>query len=207
MDNATARHRVLSLVIIFLAAHCLLLTANSQEVRRPVPIAAAAGPHNIIWANLSNASVDAGNTLLTSAGSWNNGGSSSESLPNGVAGYVEVTVTNDACACYRMFGLGQTGTGSGYSRIDFAFYMETDNSGGGLLHYSESGSISGVLDTYNVGDVLRVEKDLAGGVTYVKNGTVVWTSSTTAGTTLYANGSTFNSTIHLENLTLSGGFH
>lgn len=201
------KNTFLSLAAIVLAAHCLLLTAHSQEVRRPLPIVAAPGPHDIVWTNLSNATVDTGNTLLTSAGSWNSGGSSSESLPNGVAGYVELTVASDACACYRMFGLGQTGTGTGFSRIDFAFYLETNSSGGGLLHYAESGSISAVLDTYIVGDVLRVEKDVAGAVRYVKNGAVIWTSTSTANTQLYGNGSTFNTTVHLENISLSGGFH
>lgn len=200
------RHTLLLLAAIILASYCSPLAAYSQEVRRPVPIVAAPGPHNVVWANLTNATVDTGNTLLTSAGSWNNGGSSSESLPNGVAGYVELTVASDACNCYRMFGLGQTGTGSGYSRIDFAFYLETNSSGGGLLHYSESASISGAIDTYSIGDVLRVERNDAGVVTYLKNGAVIWTSGSTSSTSLYANGSTFNSSVHLENISLSGGF-
>jgi hypothetical protein len=168
---------------------------------------ATATPHSITWANLTNATVDTGNTLLTSAGSWNNGGSSSESLAIGTAGYIELTVAGDACTCYRMFGLGQTGTGSGYSRINFALYMETNSSGGGLLHYAASGSISGASVSYSVGDVLRVEKDVAGGVSYLKNGIVIWTSATTASTALYVNGSTGNSIVHLENVTVSGGFH
>jgi hypothetical protein len=143
-------------------------------------------------------------------GSWGGGASSSEILSNGVAGYVEVTVTGDESipiSRVRMFGLGTTNTGGGYSRINFAAYLEPTSGGGGDLHYSESGSISGVIGSYVTGDVIRVEKDAGGTVTYKKNGSVWYTSGTTASTDLYANAACGNNSAYTEDLTLSGAFH
>lgn len=184
--------------------------ASSQEVRRPAPIMAAAGPHDIVWANLSNATVDTGNTLLTSAGSWNNGGSSSESLASGVAGYVELTPVGDenpGPSRPRMFGLGPTNVGENYARINFAAYLEPTSGVGGDIHYSSAGSISGVVGTYGTGDTIRIEKTSAGVVTLVRNGIVIHTFSTSASTELYANVTAFSSAVRVENIILSEDFH
>ena len=97
--------------------------------------------------------------------------------------YGWVAAEMDETNTYRMFGLnyGPNG-GSNVGEIDYAIYPFNN---GNVLVY-ESGVNKGIKSTYVTGDVLMVRKN-GTTVEYLKNGTVIYTSltSATAGADMY----------------------
>lgn len=206
------RRTFLALLFALVCLTAFHAPASGQEVRRPVAIVSATGsPHDVVWANLTSATVAGGNQLTMTTGGWGGGASSAELLSNGVAGSVKITVTlageNSPVARQRMIGLGTTNTGGGFSRIEFAVYIQPSTGSGGDIQPSASGSIGAAVDTYTQGDEIEIAKSAGGTVTIKKNGSVVYTFGSTASTDLYANGACFNNTAYLENVTLSAAFH
>jgi hypothetical protein len=182
-------------ILIFVAA------IQAQEIRRNLAIANASGPHNIVWNGIVDSTVGSGNSLVsntTIGGDWTPGASSTESISG--AGYVELTV--GAADHFRIFGVGSTNGGGGYTRIDFAMSLI-----GGTLFVFEGGANVSTIGTYSVGDLLRVERISGGVVKYKVNGVIVYTSGTTNSGNLYANGTVRDVNASLENLILSGDFH
>lgn len=167
--------------------------------------------HDIVWANLTNASVIGGNQLEMSADGWTGGGSSSESLAVSDGGYIANVIVDPQTtpvARQRMFGFGATNIGGGFGRINFAAYLEPPNGASVEIKTSASGAIDGTVRGVAVADdEVRLVVDSFGVVTITLNGDVIYTFGATASGVLYANGACFNNGAALENLRLSGTFH
>lgn len=161
----------------------------------------AAGPHDIVWANLTHLSVVTGNEVTASGGddNWNPGASSTESISGD--GYLEITVVYNASPTNRMFGLGTLNTGGSYPRIDYAIFLFN----GTDIYVFENGNSRGGIGSFTIGDVLRVQKT-GSTVTYKKNGTVIYTSGVSSSTVLYANATVQLNGRTQENITLGPTF-
>jgi len=116
-------------------------------------------------------------TKLSGGNSWNANGFSWQSVDNN--GYMETTVAGTGTN--RMIGLSATDANADWTTIQHAFYL---TSWGALeIRENGSGNLQGGL-TYATGDVLRiaVENNI---VKYYRNGTPVFSSSTTPALPLF----------------------
>jgi RHS repeat-associated protein len=120
-----------------------------------------------------------GGLRKTTAAGWGNAGaSSSQLIPAGADGYVEITVKSTSGN--RLFGLSQKDENAGIDKVDFGILLT-----GGSIQIYERGTNRGAFGPFAVGDVLRVQRIL-GQVTYRKNNTILFTSSTSSATSLVA---------------------
>jgi hypothetical protein len=118
----------------------------------------------------SNMTIVSMNSLSKSQnnGVWDGGAASWNTVSNN--GYFQFTATETTTA--RMAGLSSGYTGSGYTTIQYAFYLVN----GGTLQIYESGANRGSFGTYMTGDVLKiaVENNV---VKYYRNGTLLYVSN------------------------------
>lgn len=137
----------------------------------------------VTWTGFSNTQVSGNDLVKRIDGDntlWNGAAYSEESIPAGADGWLEFVAyeTNKS----RMIGLASSNLGSsGYASIDFAIFLSGDN-----VHIRESGSPV----TYNVAsitpnDIFRIER-IGGRVFYKKNGLIVYTSTKTSSSELFA---------------------
>ena len=135
---------------------------------------------SITWTDVVGLSVD-GNILgkKTGTNGWNAGAASTQSIPAGQDGWVEMTILETNT--HRMFGLSTTNGGPGWGTIGYAVYTNTNSS----LSVYESGSYKGHLNTYMSGDVIRVER-VNGTIYYKKNGVTFLTSTSPSSGSLIA---------------------
>ncbi|MBN8850284.1 MAG: hypothetical protein BGO55_32770 [Sphingobacteriales bacterium 50-39] len=117
----------------------------------------------------TNLLIAGGNGLSKfQGGGWNTGASSWNTVSDN--GYFQFTATETSKS--RMAGLSTTYTGSGYTNVQYAFYLVA----GGSLQIYESGNGRGSFGTYNTGDVLKISVE-NNQVRYYKNGTLLYISS------------------------------
>jgi hypothetical protein len=127
--------------------------------------------------NEVNVSVAGGNVTKNAGGAaWNAGVTSVQSLSG--SGLVEIQVASVSSVAY-MFGLAQINPGGIYTGIDYAIYVINNN-----IQIYELGTFKGNAGGISVNDILQVVVT-GTTVTYVKNGTVVYTSLTSATFPLY----------------------
>lgn len=139
-----------------------------------VQITASQATKSVTWTDTVGIWDARGDGLYRNVGgnAWNAGAYSNEQITGG-RGYVEwVAGETDS---YRMMGLGNNESSASYTDIEFAIYNRIN----GVLSVYESGANMGDFGTYQVGDLFRVEVN-NGVVTYLKNGSVFYTSTRTA---------------------------
>lgn len=125
--------------------------------------------------SLAAALTQSGSTITKSssvAAGWNEGASSAVAINTNSQGIqFSAAQTNG----YIMVGLSTVGTDVtfSYTDIDFAMYPRAD----GSLYVYESGSSRGSVGTYTTSSVFQVRVNSGGSIEYVKDGTVVYTSS------------------------------
>lgn len=177
---------------------------SSGATLRDVSIHSCAGDAScdpvIRWANGRYMSTDGVPTTLVRdavGAGWYAGASSEQAIHCG-QGYVQSTVT--VVAGDRMFGLGlgRGDTNQAYGDIEYAAYLDY----GVLRVYESGGQIAGATETYQVGDVVRVELD-GTTVRYLKNGVAFYTSLVPADTLAsYRLDTSFYDASRLDALTL-----
>ncbi len=129
-------------------------------------------------------------TLQRTAGAgWNKQGYSTlYGIPTGKEGHLDFT--SGPNNRYRMIGLDNNpAANASYTTIDYALYL----AGNSWIHIYENGSNKGSKTTYVSGDRFKIDIDCDGTVTYLRNGTVIYTSATKATNTLYLDSSFYNS--------------
>jgi RHS repeat-associated protein len=138
------------------------------------------GSSAVEWTKLVGVEKSPSGGLRKTAGAgWGNAGaSSSQLIPAGSEGYVEVTVRSTSGN--RVFGLSQKDENAGIDKLDFGILLS-----GGNVQVYERGANRATFGSYAVGDVLRVQRTL-GQITYRKNNVVLFTSSTASATSLVA---------------------
>jgi len=143
-------------------------------------------PQDVDWTSPVNVSVS-GNTITKTSGdsAWNAGAASTQMIEAGTPGYVEATALETDT--YRMFGFSDSNPDSGYVSIDYAIYLQTFAN----LGVYENGAFRGHFGTYAVGDVLRVERT-GTSVTYLKNGSLFYTSLVPSSSTLMMDASIYH---------------
>jgi chitodextrinase len=123
----------------------------------------------IVWTNTAGVSVSGSSLTKTAVAGWGNAGASSTKAIASGDGYAEFTATDTVNA--RMLGLSHMDVDQMYGSIDFALYATNK-----LLQVYERGELKGSFGAYALGDRLRVAVQ-GGVVSYLRNGTVFYTST------------------------------
>jgi len=134
-------------------------------------------------------SYSSGTLQRTSGSGWSQQGYSTlYGIPT--AGEGHLNFTSGPNNRYRMIGLNSDPTSNAsYSSIDYAIYLV----GNKQVYIYENGSSKGYKTGYVSGDQFKINVDCDGKVTYYKNGALIYTSATTANSTLYLDSSFYNS--------------
>ena len=161
---------------------------------------------DIEWTDVVGVTVSGNDLTKPGANSWNAGAASTQIIPAGEDGYIEMTIQETDKP--RMFGLSAVNADASYTSITYAAYATW---GGPRYYVYENGVNLGQKSTYTTGDVFRVER-VGTTIYYKKNGTTVYTStipSTTAliaDVSLYAPGTTIkDAKIYPVEVCTSGG--
>ena len=135
---------------------------------------------DITWINGIGANISGNSITKTASTAWGNAGAASEQvLPANADGWIEMTA--QTTNTNRMWGFSTTSTNNHYNTINYAIYLRI----GGTLTVFENGSNKGNFGTYSIGDKLRVERT-GTAISYKKNGTVIYTSTSSSSTQLIA---------------------
>ncbi len=133
----------------------------------------------VTWGSLVNVTVDG--DVLTKTGTttgWVAGAFSEQSIPAGEDGWLEFVAYETGKS--RMIGLADQNVNVHYNTIDFAFYLN-----GTTVNIRENGIDKGNVGTFIASDVFRIERR-SGKISFLKNGRVVYASTTPSSTALYA---------------------
>lgn len=136
---------------------------------------------SLTWKNVAGMEVT-GNTLIkTASTTWGNaGGVSTQTLAAGTNGWMEVTVPENGWSGYA--GLSSSDVNYSYTNINYAFHIQSyyyaNIRENGAAPPGDPGNISVVP-----GDTLRIERT-GTTVRYYKNGTLLYTSGVSSGTSL-----------------------
>ena len=147
------------------------------------------------WQETTGVSNSGLSVTKTAGPGWNANAESIGSIPGD--GYVEFTTSETNT--HKMGGLTHSVSGSGYATIDYAFYLVAD----GTIDIYEGGTlVNHGFGSYAAGDVFRVQ--VTGGVvTYLKNGSLLYTSPGTPTFPLVFDGSLYSTGATLDNVSLT----
>lgn len=132
------------------------------------------------WQGLVGGTESAGAITKTATTGWNCGARSIESRASGTfarARWVVPAISNIA------FGLSADDPAGSRDAVDYCINLVTNGSADSVIY--ENGVSKLASQTFSTGDVLDVEVSTGNTVTYYKNGTLLYTSLTSAATTLY----------------------
>lgn len=130
---------------------------------------------------------------------WNQQGYSTlYGIPAGKEGHLNFTTLTKK---HLMIGLNSDPTKDAvYSSIDYAFYLVSD----GRVNIYENGSYRAISSVnYTSGDNLEIKVDCDGVVTYHKNGSLIYTSTTKTSQTLYLDSSFYQNASEVSNLKIT----
>jgi hypothetical protein len=148
------------------------------------------------WQNAAGVTKSGQNLTKVGANAWNAGASTAASLSGD--GYTEFTTAESNTS--KMAGLSNGDSDKTYVDIDYAIYLKDD----GNVRVYEKGTWKANTGTYVAGDVFRVQ--VTGSVvTYLKNGTLMYTSSVAPTSPLLADTSLFTTGATLQSVVLSSG--
>lgn len=136
----------------------------------------------------SQMAYSSGTLQRTSGAGWNQQGYSTlYGIPTGKEGHLNFT--SGPNNRYRMIGLNSDpATNASYTSIDYALYLV----GNKRIYIYENGRSRGNKTNYASGDQFKINVDCDGTVTYLKNGSVIYTSATKANNILYFDSSFYN---------------
>jgi hypothetical protein len=161
----------------------------NQGTWRPMPATERA----LNWTSV-NTSVTGNNLTRTGSSGWNASAATKQYLSG--SGYVQFTAP--AANANLMAGLTHAVTDNSFDTIDFAIYL-----GAGFLYFYEQGAQVGPSFSYSAGDTFTVQAT-ANQISYLKNGTVLYTSTKTATSPLYFDASIWSSGGQLSNVMMVG---
>lgn len=153
---------------------------------------------NVVWKDPVNVTISGNSLTKTNYTSWSGDAISTVTISANTDAYVETTAQEGTTA--RMFGFSDANTDSGYTSIDYAFYLYWSNQ----IYVYESGAQIGNFGTYNTGDVVRVQRT-NGVITYSKNGVVFYTSTLLSTTQIIVDTSLYNVGSTISNAVLGIG--
>ena len=129
--------------------------------------------------------------------SWDTYAASNEIITG--SGSVSATVAENDTD--RVIGLSAKDGTDNASGVDFAIYLDDS----GRLFVSESGRlVAGVRESYNSGDVVKVER-LGAKICYSLNGELIYTSEQVSSGDLYADAALFTAGATLNNIVIDDG--
>ncbi|MEX0273218.1 MAG: hypothetical protein AB3N16_02460, partial [Flavobacteriaceae bacterium] len=144
-------------------------------------------------------SYNSGTLTRTAGAGWNQQGYSTlYGIPAGKEG--RLNFTSGPNNRYRMIGLNSDpASNASYTSIDYAVYLAANR----YIYVYENGSYRGRFGTYVSGDNFEVNVNCDGTVTYAKNGSVFYTSTITAGNTLYLDSSFYQSLSDVSSISIT----
>jgi alpha-tubulin suppressor-like RCC1 family protein len=149
---------------------------------------------NTVWASEVGVSV-AGTTLIkTGAAGWTSGAASANTI-EAADGAMEFTATETNTT--RAAGLSNGDTNQDIADIDFAVKLRDD----ATVEVTEGGASKGTFGSYVAGDRFRVEVR-AGSVTYARNGSVFYTSTSAPAYPLQIDSALYTAGATLTDLTI-----
>jgi YD repeat-containing protein len=152
-------------------------------------------PQNVTWTNVVGATASGNDLTKTATTAWGNAGAvSTQTIPYG-EGYFEFIASENNT--FRMVGLGTGDSSQNYADITYAFYMYNT----GVLHIYENGTDRGLFGTYTTGDRFRIL--VQDGVTYWKNGALLYTSTVMPTYPLLVDTALYNTGATITDVTLS----
>jgi hypothetical protein len=125
----------------------------------------------VAWTGAVGVAARGTGLAKTASTGWGNAGASSLARLGAGSGYVEFRASEGTSS--RMLGLGGADLDQGWSGLDHAFYLRSDQ----RLQVYERGVYRGYFGTYFPGDVLRVGVE-GGVVVYRRNGVRLFASPT-----------------------------
>lgn len=125
----------------------------------------------LVWANETGVLLQGGSLQKTASAGWGNAGASSTRTLASGDGWVEWIVNETAST--RAFGLNNNDVTTGYTDIDYTFYL----AGNGTGQIYENGTFRASM-TYAAGDRLRIAV-VNNVVRYYRNGTLLFQSAVT----------------------------
>lgn len=151
--------------------------------------------------------VSISNELQATSGSWASGADTIETVPANSDGEIFFTVNYDknSSANYFMGGFSAEADtpAAGYTDIDFAIYGSPNAT---LQVYENGTQVHNTGSAPTAGDIVSVNRNgSTGAITYKKNGTTFYTSSTTTTAELKGDISVNNISDYISNITLYDG--
>lgn len=135
----------------------------------------------VTWKDMVGATVVDHSLVKTgTAAAWDAGAVSVQQIAANADGWLEFTATETNLN--RMIGFSDQNTSNHHNTIDFAIYLSAGRS---LYIYENGTSKATFLTSYNMGDMLRIERT-AGVVRYYRNDILLYTSLVNSTTLLMA---------------------
>ena len=145
----------------------------------------------IVWQNMTDGQSASGNVLSKSGTNWTADATGTTTFSSSVGAKVEFTVSANTSDSFCGFDIS---TNTDSYNMDYALYC----GGGGTINiYANGSQVIATSETYSTADTLAVNMDSSGTVTFLKNGSVFYTSSTTASGTYRVNAVIYTSGVSL----------
>lgn len=141
-----------------------------------------------------------GNELLkTGSAGWNaQGYSLNHEIKPTIGGRLDFTPNQTNLL--GMVGLSYTPASSAsYTNLNYAMYLVSNSQ----IQIRENGGSLGYVSSYAIGDVLSIDIDCLGTVTYLRNGNVIYTSSKKAVNPLYFDSSIYHVGMGITNIQMT----
>ena len=145
----------------------------------------------IVWQNMTDGHSASGNVLSKSGANWTADATGTTTFSSSDGAKVEFTVSANTSDSFCGFDIS---TNTDSYDMDYALYC----GGGGTINiYANGSQVTSTSVTYSTADTLAVNMDSSGTVTFLKNGSVFYTSSTTASGTYRVNAVIYTSGVSL----------
>ena len=181
---------LLNLIVYSLQGQCtLIISPNAPES------GCITTTEEVLFTNIAGTLISGSTLTKTAPGNgWNSGAASINSVKiNGLAQTV-INQTNTE----RAFGLSQADNGTNVNTIQYALHLNSN----GTLQIRESGTLRSNAGSYANGDTLKIWND-NGTIRYLKNSTVLYSSSLAPSSQLIIDISLRSSGSRLAQITLS----
>ena len=148
--------------------------------------------NGVEWQNMTDGQSASANQLIKSGTSWTADATGTRTFSSSEGAEIEFTVSQSATDSFCGFDIS---TNTDSYNMDYALYC----GGGGTINiYANGSQVSATGVSYTSADRLGVRMDSSGTVTFLKNGAVFYTSSTTASGTYRVNATIYTSGVSLN---------
>ena len=145
----------------------------------------------IVWQNMTDGHSASGNVLSKSGANWTADATGTTTFSSSDGAKVEFTVSANTSDSFCGFDIS---TNTDSYNMDYALYC----GGGGTINiYANGSQVTATGVSYSTFDTLAVNMDSSGTVTFLKNGSIFYTSTTTASGTYRVNAVIYTSGVSL----------